>query len=498
MANTLDELIESIRAVDESDGEAIVTLAALVALQAIVSDRYGEEQVINKLIDAASRSNDASMRRKIGQVLLAFSSSKALNASRNFLLEVQVQSGERKMVYFEVERPTLDGRCSDIECPCPPPGTTIPHGSGYLYISQEVVDFRRDAHSIQDTERKLTRLGQQLGGFVMPGPGVVAPILMCERGARRRKLDLEIAAADARHWWETGLVPFRATPLAGTREATKERRQLRSQPKSANRKWWQFWKSGESDEQRNVRSVQDIQPSSNKATHLFILFDTPGPSDLQKEIREVITFLNQKFAEFSVSGGTKIKALVYSIPDVGDYIQITAHMLVYLKLEEGIEDAANKFTILCGGFNAHGNQYRVFQVAVATPKKLTDGNQEALQKTFDQIPDKVEDKRSIQQMVENDVAFGADFKQSITSDELQTVSSRQCTNCKQEVEPIKVSNNYFCPNCGTIWQRNQDSITGPDLATTEEQKHFCKHCKRNVSPSVIADIFYCPECGSRI
>jgi hypothetical protein len=38
------------------------------------------------------------------------------------------------------------------------------------------------------------------------------PILLCKEAARRRDLDLEVAAQDAAHWWETGSVALRATP----------------------------------------------------------------------------------------------------------------------------------------------------------------------------------------------------------------------------------------------------------------------------------------------
>jgi len=41
------------------------------------------------------------------------------------------------------------------------------------------------------------------------------PILMCEQGARLRRLNLDIASADAAHWWDTGKVPLRPTPFAG-------------------------------------------------------------------------------------------------------------------------------------------------------------------------------------------------------------------------------------------------------------------------------------------
>jgi hypothetical protein len=133
--------------------------------------------------------------------------------------------------YMEVPEanPGGDGICSDNDCPCGYPGATIPRGSGYIYISQEVVDFRRDAPSMREAERKIANLRQDLGGTVVFGQGIFAPILMCEQGARKRGLDLQVAAADARYWWETGLVPLRATPAAGSRAA----RQKRARPKSA-------------------------------------------------------------------------------------------------------------------------------------------------------------------------------------------------------------------------------------------------------------------------
>ena len=37
--------------------------------------------------------------------------------------------------------PEDTGYCSDRECPCP--GTPIPRGTGYLYISEEAVEFMR-------------------------------------------------------------------------------------------------------------------------------------------------------------------------------------------------------------------------------------------------------------------------------------------------------------------------------------------------------------------
>lgn len=128
--------------------------------------------------------------------------------------------------------------CSDDTCPCGYPGATIPRGQGYIYISQEVADFRQDCLTEAEAKLKIDRLSSRMGATIFAGSGVFAPILMCEQGARQRGLDLEIAAADARAWWQTGKVPLRPTPLAGARPSSTAAEPSRSEGK----KWWQFWK----------------------------------------------------------------------------------------------------------------------------------------------------------------------------------------------------------------------------------------------------------------
>ncbi len=71
------------------------------------------------------------------------------------------------------------GSCSDNLCPCPQ--VRIPRGEGYIYI----VKYPNEKYTAN---------------------------LTCETGARKRKLNLRIAHEDAKHWWETGMVPFRETP----------------------------------------------------------------------------------------------------------------------------------------------------------------------------------------------------------------------------------------------------------------------------------------------
>ena len=116
------------------------------------------------------------------------------------------------MKYFEVPRPSGDGLCSDNDCPCPE--VKIPRGSGYIYVSQKAVEFRRDAPTVEELKIKLKLIKASSPFAVTVILRTASAILMCEQGAKLRGIDLEIAAADANHWWKTGLAPLRATPKA--------------------------------------------------------------------------------------------------------------------------------------------------------------------------------------------------------------------------------------------------------------------------------------------
>lgn len=125
------------------------------------------------------------------------------------------------MDYFEVPRPSKEGFCSDKNCPCH--DTVILPGEGYLYISQKLIDFRRDCFTYAKLQLKLKQMAESdplnklgAGSFVRFLPqGTTSPIMMCKQAAMLRSLDLEVARTDAKYWWKTGLVPFKVTPLAG-------------------------------------------------------------------------------------------------------------------------------------------------------------------------------------------------------------------------------------------------------------------------------------------
>ncbi len=117
---------------------------------------------------------------------------------------------KQNMKYFESPEPDGDGQCSDNNCPC---GTTyLSYGKGYMYVSKEAVEFRKDARSVNEAYKKMENMPMD-GSLIAMDKEKIDGILMCEQGARLRKLDLDIASNDAKYWWKTGLVPLRPTPI---------------------------------------------------------------------------------------------------------------------------------------------------------------------------------------------------------------------------------------------------------------------------------------------
>jgi len=159
------------------------------------------------------------------------------------------------MEYFECSVPTDNGLCSDNACPCPE--AVIPRGKGYLYIEQSLVDFRRKYPAIESARRVIQQERKQLQQTLARNSDRqeiiyryrLGPVLVCEEGAKLRNLDLEVAAADAKHWWETGLVPLRATPiakepgLAAVNTETKVTAQTAPQDKDVDNKINMLWDS---------------------------------------------------------------------------------------------------------------------------------------------------------------------------------------------------------------------------------------------------------------
>ncbi|HLV31094.1 MAG TPA: hypothetical protein VKY57_05935 [Chitinispirillaceae bacterium] len=112
------------------------------------------------------------------------------------------------MHFIECEKLQGTGYCTDNDCPCTL--TPIPQGEGYIYISQEVVEYRKDALSLDALQAKLAKYTKE-GEYISISKH--SPILICETAAKKRGLDLVEASKDALLFWKDGVVPLRPTPL---------------------------------------------------------------------------------------------------------------------------------------------------------------------------------------------------------------------------------------------------------------------------------------------
>lgn len=155
--------------------------------------------------------------------------------------------------FFEVPVSKGDGYCSDNECPCY--DVKIPRGTGYLFIPEDTVYIRRNYKSASSFQEKMNDLPRQTDMKVVFEWGI---ILLCEKGANFRGLNLQIAAKDSRIWWKTGLVPLRSTPMASIKNRTSESKIIESykqnpkgkiwlpeeyeKHKPYKKSWWKFWK----------------------------------------------------------------------------------------------------------------------------------------------------------------------------------------------------------------------------------------------------------------
>jgi hypothetical protein len=109
--------------------------------------------------------------------------------------------------------------CSDNECPCTDQKPLTLGRDAYLYISPEVVAFRKDCLTLLELEIKVSRLTSPQDMLLAVNASM--PKYICEIGAKRRDLDLSVALADGRAAGQTGFVPLRPTPTTRDNDLAK-------------------------------------------------------------------------------------------------------------------------------------------------------------------------------------------------------------------------------------------------------------------------------------
>lgn len=211
------------------------------------------------------------------------------------------------MNYFECAAPPGDGCCSDNACPCPE--VEIPRGQGYLFISQELVAFRRQYPGEEEAgaamEARLRGAGFS-GGFYS-----ISPVLVCEQGAKLRNLDLKVAAADAAHWWATGKVALRATPSAGSEAPAAETRLDHKQasepattaldqgPSGPNAEEWQLDSDIRAaiEEGRRLAQAQQWDKAISLIEEAFVSTDADLGAELDSSVRNLLAMCFRLRAE---------------------------------------------------------------------------------------------------------------------------------------------------------------------------------------------------------
>ena len=116
--------------------------------------------------------------------------------------------------YFEV--PTSRSGlflCSDSICNCGDMGKQLNKSNAYLYVSQEVVDFRSDCLTWGEASDKMNRVAENLKAIVYFDAGLAVPLLICDDAAKHRNLDLKISNEDAKYAMAKGKVALRVSPL---------------------------------------------------------------------------------------------------------------------------------------------------------------------------------------------------------------------------------------------------------------------------------------------
>jgi hypothetical protein len=168
------------------------------------ADRSAQDRISNDLGAILRMSADLAQKDDMSEddaVNLIVSSMRARTAAKvNSTFETGEKNPQRIL-------------CSDNEGPCSGTEPLVIGKTAYLYISQQVVDFRMDCLSLVERDVKLQTAARSVGAnALLVDGGVANPFYLCEKCAKARGLDLIVALADAETVAETGFAPLRATP----------------------------------------------------------------------------------------------------------------------------------------------------------------------------------------------------------------------------------------------------------------------------------------------
>ncbi len=139
---------------------------------------------------------------------------------------------------------------------------------------------------------------------------------MCELGAKCRGLDLEIAASDAKHWWATGEIPLRPTPMVPISQQKFQGRSL---------------------EEAKEEAAKVIQ--GERIVHVYVIHDVQEKSiysegaEADQTIKDVLARIPSE--AFDVSSASIIRETQSGYIDVKAFTQNDAQSIGISKIPDG-------------------------------------------------------------------------------------------------------------------------------------------------------------------
>ncbi len=165
--------------------------------------------------------------------------------------------------YFEVPVQVTSFRCSDTECTCAGTDELIAGKTGYLLITEEIFQLRKDALTWEELTTKLRKIQANTDSIISFH---VNPIFMCKESALNHGINLEIAASDAKKWADSGLCPLRVTPIDNSSEKNKH--------VTVEKVWWLL------QDERGAKKQGPFTISQLRKTHLSL------PSNIKVSVRK--------------------------------------------------------------------------------------------------------------------------------------------------------------------------------------------------------------------
>ncbi len=200
--------------------------------------------------------------------------------------------------------------CSDSDGPCAGTEVLVIGKTAYLYISQQVVDFRKDCLSIMERDIKLQDMSRSVRATALTVDGGIAnPFYLCEACAKARGLNLSVALEDAKTAAKTGFAPLRPTPLSRPREVSD------TEPTKSAVSKDQLSHSG-------TRSEPDVRAELNDtigklAAASKLLNEVEGPEDGRRRLPEAGILLGAIPERFASDKIRQLGALCRALGNMG-------------------------------------------------------------------------------------------------------------------------------------------------------------------------------------